>query len=158
MNKYFILLAIMLTTMNLTGCYNDFGSDEYSGNSAGQAQTVRSGTIIQTQKVVINDKSNQGIGMLAGAAAGAILGSTIGGGSTAHALGGVAGGVAGGAAGNAIGSAAGKQDGIRYIVKLNSGNALSIVQGTEPKLRVGQKVLVLIGSDGRDRVIADTSQ
>jgi outer membrane lipoprotein SlyB len=157
MKKFLMLITLVIPAFILTGCYSDYGSDEYSGATAGQAQNVRFGTIAATNPVTIEDQSNQGIGMLAGAAAGAILGSRLGTGSTANALGGIGGGLAGGAAGSAAGKAIGKQNGMQYIVKLDDGSALSIVQAPQPALSVGQRVMVLTGSDGRDRVLADNT-
>ncbi len=157
MHSIIKILVISLTAMLLNSCYNNYGADSYAGNSVGQAQIVRMGVIAQVQKVAIQDESNQGIGSLAGIAVGAILGSRIGGGGTANALGGIAGGLAGGAAGHAAGKAIGQQQGLRYIVKLSNGGALSVVQGPEPAFTVGQRVIVLTGSNGRDRVIADNN-
>lgn len=150
------LSLVLLST--LAACSTSFDSDTYSDSSAGRAQAVRYGTIVEATAVKIQGETQKGAGTLAGAAIGAILGSTIGGGSTANALGGVGGAVAGGVAGNAAGKAIGTQDGMRYIIKLDDGSAISIVQAPQPNLPIGTRVMILTGSNGHDRILPDTTK
>lgn len=157
MKKIIYTLIIAISALALVGCADDLDTDSYTDGSSGQLQNVRYGVIAQTMPVHINSEGDKTIGMIAGGIAGAILGSTIGGGAVANGLGSVGGAVAGGAAGGAVGKAAGKQNGTQYIIKLDTGSTIAVVQGMTPALAVGQRVMVLTGSNSRDRVLADNS-
>ncbi len=157
MKKILTILTITMLGMMLSACTNDMSSDSYTETSAGQAQTVRYGVIVQALPVTMANQTSSGIGTLGGAALGAVLGSTLGGGGVSHAVGAIGGGLAGGVAGNAVGKSVGKQNGMQYIIRLDSGSSISIVQGASPALAVGQNVLILTGSDARDRVLANNT-
>lgn len=157
MKKILTLVTLLCLSLVLAGCNDDLDSDQYDSANIGEAQTVRYGVIAQVLPVTVQNQGSSTIGMLGGAALGAVLGSTIGGGNTANAVGGIAGGLVGGTAGNAVGKSVGKQTGTQYIVKVDDGSTLSVVQGITPALTVGQRVMILTGSDARDRVIADNT-
>lgn len=124
--------------------------DSYSRSGAGQAQTVRMGTITSIRYVKIEGDSTAGT--IVGAAAGGLLGNQIGSGSgrTAATVGGaLAGGVGGSYAGKAITS----KQGLEIQVDLDEGGTVSIVQQENPRepFAEGERVRVLSGG-GRDRV------
>ena len=54
-----------------------------------------------------------------------------------------------GLAGGAVEKGVNAQTGLEYIVKLDNGQVLSVTQGTEQALGVGQRCLVLFGSTTR---------
>ena len=62
----------------------------------------------------------------------------------------VLGGLAAGVAGHYIEKALTEQDGWEYTVKLDDGRTVSIVQGAEPPLNVGQRVRV-VKSQGKTK-------
>jgi outer membrane lipoprotein SlyB len=157
MKKLITLLTTTLLVFVLASCAKDYDSSSYSDATAGEAQIVRYGVIVQMQPVTINSEGDKMVGTVAGGGAGMVLGSLIGGGAVSNALGSIGGALVGGAAGSAAGKAAGKQNGMQYFIKLNSGNTISVVQGTEPALNLGQHVIVLTGSGARDRVLADNA-
>lgn len=157
MKKITSVLIIAISMLALVGCADDLDTDSYNDGSSGQSQNVRYGVIVQTIPVHIDSQGDKTVGMIAGGIAGAILGSTIGGGAVANGLGSVGGAVAGGAAGGAVGKAAGKQNGTQYIIKLDTGSSIAVVQGMTPALAIGQRVMILTGSNSRDRVLADNS-
>lgn len=157
MKKLITLLTTTLLVLVLASCAKDYNSSSYSDATAGEAQIVRYGVIVQAQPVTIDSEGDKTVGTVAGAGAGAVLGSLIGGGFVSNTLGSIGGALAGGAAGSAAGKAAGKQNGVQYFIKLDSGSTISVVQGTEPALNLGQHVMVLTGSGARDRVLADNS-
>lgn len=90
---------------------------------------------------------------MAGGAAGAVAGSQIGGSEAAGAVGAIGGLVVGAVAGAAMERSASSQAGREYVVETSNGALMTIVQGEEPALGVGQRVLVLYGNPAR--VIAD---
>jgi outer membrane lipoprotein SlyB len=124
--------------------------DTYSRSGAGQAQTVRTGTITSIRYVKIEGDTTAGT--IVGAAAGGLAANQIGSGSgrTAATVGGtLLGGIAGSHAGKAITS----KQGLEIQVKLDEGGSISIVQEENPResFSQGDRVRVLSGS-GRDRV------
>jgi len=49
------------------------------------------------------------------------------------------------------------QEAFEYVVKLTNGQLMTVVQGLDTQFQVGQNVLVMVGHDGRSRVVADNS-
>jgi outer membrane lipoprotein SlyB len=80
------------------------------------------------------------------------LGSTIGGGS-GRGVARAAGTVAGAASGAAMEEGATRQKGLEITVKLDNGETVSIVQGSDEKFDEGDLVRVLRRPDGSARVI-----
>ncbi len=143
-----IALAIIL----LAGCTPNLSPMNYNAYSTGQSQQVQYGTITRVQPVQVSG-NNSGAGTLIGGATGAVAGSAIGGGSRANILGGIGGAVIGGLLGDVVGSHVGNQTGFQYIVHLNNGRSIAVVQGMDPMLHVGQHVVVLQGGGQRTRVL-----
>ena len=145
------LIALSVIPFFFASCPQDsLTGDSYSRYDAGQAQTVRNGTITSIRYVKIEGNSTGG--SLVGAAAGGLLGNQIGSGSgrTAATVGGaLAGGVAGSYAGKEITS----KQGLEIQVRLDEGGSVSIVQEENPRepFAQGERVRVLSGG-GRDRV------
>ena len=82
--------------------------------------------------------------------AGGVAGSQIGKGSTAGVLGAVGGALVGGAAGNLAQRGLSKQSGYEYVVQLDNGGLVTVTQGSDVLMAVGQRCMVLYGS-GSDR-------
>ncbi len=155
MKKIATLLTIAGLTFTIAACTPDISSGGYSASSVqdiNAAQNAYAGVITSAMPVNVSGE-NGGMGTAIGAVAGGIAGSAIGGGTRANLLGGVGGAVVGGLAGKAIGDRVGNQQGMRYVVKLETGKSVSVVQGVPPVLQVGQKVNVLMGGSTRPRVI-----
>ncbi len=157
LNKSFIAAAFVALTV--TGCAPSISPDTYSTSSAGQVNRVIAGKIVSARVVQVSgDTLTQGggmVGTLAGAGAGAIAaGSTIGQGNGSL-LAGIGGAVLGGVLGNTAEKKLTSQQGIEYVIKTNHGDMVSVVQGVNPHLSIGQHVLVQYGA--RARVTADPS-
>lgn len=167
-------IAIVAAT-SLAGCARNLGSDVYTSDSSlsltleGKVLSVRPVTIKNSDKLTDNST-----GMLAGGALGGVAGASVGKG-TGQAAAAVGGAVAGAALGAIAEGALSAQDGLEYVVKVDTKNlkgdyyegsgamrnAIStavtsglttVVQGKEQPLAVGQKVYVIF-SDKRARVI-----
>ena len=65
------------------------------------------------------------------------------------------GAVIGGLAGTAADRALTTQGGMEYVVQLDGGQAVTLVQGPDTQIPVGQRVLVLYGE--RARIVPDQS-
>ena len=151
--KFKRLFLIFLAASFLGGCAPNISPNNYNVADIGAANNVVRGVIVTARPVQVSGHNN-GVGGLTGAVAGGIAGSTIGGGGTANALGAVGGAIAGGLLGNAVQKGVSKQTGIEYIVKTSKGRLLSVVQGTQSALSVGQHVLVILGNPAK--IIPDT--
>jgi outer membrane lipoprotein SlyB len=152
-------LAILIGLMALSGCAPKLGGNDYGVSGAGEISKTRKGVIVATRSVILRpDNSHEaGTGAAAGAIGGAALGSTIGGGDTMPIVSAVIGGIAGGAAGHAIEGKLTEQEGTEYHIKLANGTTITIAQGVEPRMSVGQKVLVIESKRSRSRVVPDNT-
>ena len=141
------LLSLVLSTTMLTACQSNINADHYSTSQVGKVSTVSQCTVISARYVGVN--SDSGTGTLVGGIAGGIAGSTIGGGRTAHTLGAVGGALLGGVIGDATEQGLSSQTAIEYVVKLDNGQVISITQGTNGALGVGQRCMVLFVNPSR---------
>lgn len=147
------LLAItcLVGLAGLTGCASPgLGSGNYRQTEVRVEQSVRYGNVEAVRDVRIDHQSS-GVGTLGGAAIGGIAGSKIGGGSRAHAAGAIAGAILGGVVGGAIEKSGNDIQGVEVIVRLQSGQVISIVQAKDEDFRPGDRVRVLNGQ-GNARV------
>lgn len=137
----------------LTACAANLDTNRYETSAAGQINSVQEGVIINVRQVRVATE-NGGVGTLAGGVAGGALGSTIGGSNVANIIGAVGGAVLGGALGAKAQEGLSAQTGYEYIVKLDSGRAITLTQGADQVFSVGQQVYVLDASYGeRARII-----
>ncbi len=147
--KFIFGLCLLLA---LAGCMQSLRGDSYSREETGRIQQVEYATIVALRPVVI-EGSKTPIGTLVGGALGAIGGSAIGAGK-----GRAAATVAGAAAGAAVGSlgeeAWTRAQGEEITLRRDDGTRISLVQERSPDmpLRVGDRVRILRGDDGRVRV------
>jgi outer membrane lipoprotein SlyB len=147
-----MLLLLAGAMIVLGGCASNISPQTYSVGSVGQVNRTVSGTVISAREVDV--AGTTGIGGGAGTATGAVVGSSAGGNNTrGNIVGAIGGAVIGGLAGAAIEANVTKQNGVEYVVETESGNLMTIVQGSYPLFLAGQKVLVLYGSPSR--LIAD---
>ncbi|MBX9745214.1 MAG: glycine zipper 2TM domain-containing protein [Chlamydiales bacterium] len=154
----FLVASLLTTTIFLSACAPRLGGNDYSVSNAGDLGEILPGTIVGRKVVKIagrdaGKENTPGVGALIGGGTGALLGSQIGGGRGRYATGAV-GGLLGGIAGHYAEKALTEQEGFEYQIRLDSGKSVSIVQGAEPNLGVGQRVNVLVSTSGkRSRVL-----
>ncbi len=147
------IIALIMVGV-LSACAANLDTDRYQTSAAGQINDVQSGVIINVRPVTIADERGA-VGQVAGGIAGGVLGNTVGGSNVANTLGAVGGAVLGGYLGGKAQEGLSKQTGYEYIVKLDSGKAVTLTQGVDVKFNVGQSVYVLDASSGsRARIIA----
>jgi outer membrane lipoprotein SlyB len=149
------LSILMITTLSLTGCASEISPDSYSDSHVGETSTTYMGTIVSVRhvKVGASDKAEgSGAGVATGALAGGAIGSNIGGGrGNGTAL--VAGALLGAFAGAAAEKKLKNQQGIEYVIKLETGELKTVVQGPQSPLMSGQRVLLMVSTQGRSRVV-----
>lgn len=139
--------ALSVVTFTMTGCAPDMSANNYNYANTGAAQATVEGVIVSLRPVHVSGDSTAGTAI--GAGGGALAGSLIGGGTRANLAGALGGAVVGGLVGRAAGKSLTGQTAIEYIVKTKSGRLLTIVQGTQTSLAVGQRVLVILGNPAR---------
>lgn len=157
------LLTLLVGLSLVTSCAREISSEVYSADHIGEAQISYPGQIINARQVTVCDKERleeNGLGIVGGGVGGALAGSAVGKGSgnTVATVGGAAlGAVAGAFAEKALKS----QNAMEYVVQLDKGDVMTIVQGPSPAFSVGQQVYVITsqlnsrtGVQQRSRVIA----
>ena len=142
------LIALALIPLLLSACARNMSQDVYS--SSAPVGKVQRGTVISARNVTIkdNDKLGSGPGTLVGGVAGGVAGSTIGKGN-GNTLATVGGALAGAALGAVIEDQLTTQNGIEYIVQLDSTTK------SLPKSKTKQKEITL--NDGTS-ISADIKQ
>ncbi len=144
MKRFLSLLCVVA----LTACAANTDVNHYDSSSVGQVGSASSGVIINARPITISTE-NGAVGQIAGGIAGGVLGNTIGGSSVANTIGAVGGSVLGGYLGGKAQQGLSTQSGMEYVVKLDSGRAITLTQGTTPVFHVGDEVYVLDGSRAR---------
>ena len=160
--KKIIATALLALPLLLTSCAPKLGGKDYSMNEVGTNSVTLRGSIIALEVVNLNAKqpNEPGIGAAVGAVTGAVTGNVV---SNHGAFTTLAGGLLGGAAGHFAEQALTNQEGFNYTVQLDNGQIQNIVQGAEPRLSVGQRVLVVVNDRGsrgqgpRTRVVPDNT-
>jgi outer membrane lipoprotein SlyB len=131
----------------LAGCTSDYSPNTYSSSAVQQANKVEPAVVVGFRQVAIS--ANGTVGAVSGGAAGGILGAQVGSGGMNAALGTVGGTAIGGLLGTAMEHIAGDTNGWEYIVRKSNGDLLSLTQKEPQPLPIGQKVLVITGSQAR---------
>ncbi len=153
MRKIILLISSLIMTSLLAACAPNLSPNTYSAYEVGATSTVNKGVIVSRRLVRIDN--NSGVGGLAGTIGGAAAGSTIGHGSTANIAGAIGGAIVGGLIGNAVDESVNQQQGIEYIIRLETGKTVSVTQPLNMQFEIRQRVLVLFGST--TRVIPDNT-
>lgn len=157
------LIIALATATALAGCVQT-SPNVYDPYGVGQAARTEMGVITASRPVEISSQGGTGIGATVGALAGGIAGAQIGPSSYGHyghrhsylsagsALGAVGGALVGGLIGAAIERDVTRQTATEYVVKLDNGRLITIVQGAEP-IAPGRRVFLQNPSDGRARIV-----
>ncbi len=147
MKKILMISAAVLSAANLTGCAPKIGGNDYSVAGSGEISDTKRGVIIGKRVVNINaqdpeNQNNPNTGALAGGLAGGVAGSNIGNGNGAVAAA-VGGAIIGAFAGHFAEQKLTEQQGFEYQVELENGQILTLAQGADLDMPVGQRVLVI---------------
>ncbi|MGY0777054.1 hypothetical protein ACW7BC_04160 [Azospirillum argentinense] len=149
----FGLPAAALVVGILAGCTPNYSPNTYAATATQQANKVERAVVIGFRQVKISTSGT--VGAVTGGAAGGVLGSQSGTFGINSALGAVGGTAIGGLIGTSIEHVTGDTTGWEYIVRKPDGELLSVTQREEKPIEIGQKVLVIAGSQAR--IVADYS-
>ena len=142
----------------LGACARSLPPDNLTTQQVGEVSQVERGTILQARPVTIEQSpEDRGIGTVAGAGIGGVAGSAIGGDIRFNAIGAIAGAVIGGLIGSAVEEEVSSQTGIEYVVELDDGGIITVVQGDDSLLAPGTRVLFIEDYSGGARVVADNT-
>lgn len=148
-------VALLTGALVLSGCAREISPDSYEGPAAGQIARTYAGVIENVRRVEIQEddtlegnKTGQLLGGVAGGFAGSLFGEGVG---KAAAV--AAGAILGSIVGSVAEQEVKRQPALEYIVRSETGDLVTVVQGLEPYLAPGQQVFVQEGVRGRSRVI-----
>ena len=130
----------------IAGCGPDYSPNTYASSAVQQANKVDQGVVVGVREVGVSAAGTAGAAV--GGAGGGIAGAQAGSGATS-AFGALGGALVGGIAGSAAEHVVGDTRAFEYIVRKPSGDLLSVTQKDAEPLAVGQKVLVIAGSQAR---------
>lgn len=152
LTKNFVLTIFALVVL-LGGCANDFSGNVYSSNNAGEVAKTDIGTVISARRIKIKqDGANIGTGAILGGVGGGVAGSMLAKKEKNKGLATVAGAMLGAVVGNSVQNRS--INGIEYQVRLeNKSSIVTIVQGIDPEIGVGQKVYVINSEKGRSKIV-----
>lgn len=131
----------------VAGCSPDFSPNTYNASAVQQANKVEQGVVAGVRDVDVKVSGNTGAA--AGAAAGGIAGSQLPGSSATAALGVIGGGLLGSLLGSGVERATGDTKAYEYIVRKANNELVSVTQVDKVPLALGQRVLVIAGSQAR---------
>ncbi len=162
MLKKIFAVNLILALLLVTGCTRQISQNAYKGADVGAPATTYRGVIISARQITVEEGDmleDNAMGIMGGGLVGGLLGSQIGGGNTAPLIGAGVGAVAGGVGGAFLEKHLKTQQGMEYTVQIDGSNSLmTIVQGVDEVYKVGQRVLVMVYTKGRSRIVADNSQ
>ena len=141
------LLTLLLPIALVAGCGSRYSPDAYATRAVQQANKVEQGVVIGRRVVTVELGGETGAA--AGAAAGGVVGSQVPGGNMAGAIGAVGGALVGGIFGSTVERTAGNTTALEYIVRKTNNELVSVTQRDEAPLGIGDRVLVIAGSQAR---------
>ena len=138
-----LTLALALPVA-LAACVPANSNTTVSPYSVGTAGIVSYGTVVGMTPVQVTG-TRTGVGAGVGAVSGSVIGSTIGGDWRARTVATVAGGLIGGLAGAGIEEGVTSGQAVRFVVRVDRGPDIEVVQTNEIGLRPGDRVAISQG-------------
>lgn len=151
-NKISLLLLIISFTA-LTSCIRQISPNAYTTRQVGEMSFTYSGIVRNIRAVYVNsgdELENNDAGITGGAIAGGLFGNAIGRGDLLPTA---AGAFAGAITGSLIERQIKQQVAFEYVVEMGDGGLITLVQGAENCLSIGQPVYVITSTNGRSRII-----
>lgn len=146
------IALLSITALSLSSCAREISSDLYTARQVGEASITYPGVIKNVREVCMQEGErlqDNGLGIVGGGVAGGVIGSAVGKGNLLPtALGALAGAVTG----SVVEKKLKQQTALEYVVELDNGQLLTIVQGRDHLFNVGQPVYVITCQTGRSRI------
>ena len=144
-NSSRLSLGVVLVALLLGACAAPPTGDSVSQRQAQTAQTVAFGTLTDARPITVRGDSGpaQATGAIAGGVIGGLLGNEVGAG-LGQDLATAAGATVGAAAGSRVAEEAGTRQSIEWIVQLENGQTMSVVQ-SQRTFSIGQLLQVIQG-------------
>lgn len=149
--NFLIIAAVALSC--LTSCARNISSDNYVARNVGEVSTTYAGVIRSVREVCVDESDQVGgnqAGIVGGGAAGGLVGNALGGGLLPTAAGAIVGAVGG----SFIEKKLKQQSALEYVVQLENGGLMTVVQGLDNAFCIGQPVYVIVSQCGRSRVVS----
>jgi outer membrane lipoprotein SlyB len=154
--SHILLSTALVAVLAVSGCARDISGGSYVASKVGEVQETLAGKVISVRQVRVESEDqleDNTLGLAAGGIAGGVAGNSFGKG-TGKGLATVGGALAGATLGALAQKELKNQMGMEYVVKLDRGDLLTVVQGTDEPIGVGQRVYVVKSDRGRSRVVA----
>ena len=151
MNRPALILCAALAA---SGCARNLDGASYDGRGVGEAVATEMGTVRSARPVTVEASEyggGTGLGSTIGGVAGGLAGSTIGDGSGRFAAA-IGGALLGAVLGAAVEQDAARQTATEYVLQLQDGSMVTIVQGG-PVIAPGRPVFVQVPTYGRARIV-----
>jgi outer membrane lipoprotein SlyB len=140
------LLCSFSAALALSGCEAPTSGSTFTTAQAQQVMVVELG-VVDTVRPVTIQPGPSGIGAITGGALGGIAAASNIGRGTGSVAAGIGGAVLGGAAGNAVEQRITQRQGLEIVVRLDSGQLMSVVQDADQQFFPGDRVRVLLGNN-----------
>lgn len=150
--KHFLFLT--MGALLLTSCAREISSDVYASRQVGEVSMTYSGVIRSVRPITVEHGENledNALGIAGGGLAGGVIGNAVGRGNFVPTA---AGAVVGAVAGSFVEKKLKTQTALEYVVQLDDGGLMTVVQGQDQVFQVGQPVYVLASPQGRSRITA----
>lgn len=147
-------ILFIFFTLLVSSCAQQLETDIYSSRQVGEVASIYEGIIKNVRIVKVQhgeSLDDNTLGLAGGGVTGGLIGDAIGNGRL---LPKIAGGVCGALTGALIEKKAKQQTALEYIVELNNGNLMSIVQGCDYRFIKDQPVYIHMSPKGRARIIS----
>ncbi|MCE2983241.1 MAG: hypothetical protein LW832_06710 [Parachlamydia sp.] len=146
------IVVFTIGVVVLSSCARQISSNVYTARQVGEVSMTYTGVIENIRVVNVEEgeqlEENQ-LGLATGGLAGGVIGSTVGRG---HFLPTAIGAIAGAVSGTLVEKKLKQQTAYEYLVRLNDGALLTIVQGMDQPLGIGEPVYVHVSPCGRSRI------
>lgn len=151
-----IVSCVLITAaaMLLSSCAKEISSGVYSSRQVGEASVTLPGVVVSVREVCVEGSDrlqDNELGIIGGGVVGGVIGSNIGKGN-GRILPTAVGAIAGAIGGSMIEKKLNQQAGFEYVVQLDDGRLMTIVQGNDMLFQMGQPVYVILGYQGRSRI------
>jgi outer membrane lipoprotein SlyB len=150
--KSYTLMILLAIPVLFTSCAQQISSDVYASRQVGEVSMTYAGVIRSMREIRVEQGENledNGLGIAGGGIAGGVAGSALGKGNFAPTA---AGAIVGAVAGSLLEKKMKQQMAMEYVVQLDNGDLVTVVQGRDQAFQLNQPVYVLVSHSGRSRI------